>query len=113
MPVKSVPKGWNRLEPLHARLPLPWVVLLAFAAVIAHNGWGGAALALVLGRDNYPWPGRLLGITAEMVFPPRPRYERSSLVTRRLAALPDCPVASRQKLAHALPGLVGNLRHGR
>ncbi|CAK0816959.1 unnamed protein product, partial [Prorocentrum cordatum] len=65
-------KGWKRLAPGRARLPLPWEVVALIALELLLTGfWAMAAWTIITFRC-YLRPSELQRVTAEMLVPPVP-----------------------------------------
>ena len=60
-------QGWGKVDPLAARLPLPWPVVLALAAVAAMLKDLKLCIAILVAADGYLRPTDLLDIQPEDV----------------------------------------------
>ncbi|CAK0839605.1 unnamed protein product, partial [Prorocentrum cordatum] len=65
-------KGWKRLAPGRARLPLPWEVVALIALELLLTGFWAMAAWTIITFHCYLRPSELQRVTAEMLVPPVP-----------------------------------------
>ncbi|CAK0867888.1 unnamed protein product [Prorocentrum cordatum] len=65
-------KGWKRLAPGRARLPLPWEVVALIALELLLTGYWAMAAWTIITFHCYLRPSELQRVTAEMLAPPVP-----------------------------------------
>ncbi|CAK0806316.1 unnamed protein product, partial [Prorocentrum cordatum] len=65
-------KGWKRLAPRRARLPLPWEVVALIALELLLTGFWAMAAWTIITFHCYLRPSELQRVTAEMLVPPVP-----------------------------------------
>ncbi|CAK0855455.1 unnamed protein product, partial [Prorocentrum cordatum] len=65
-------KGWKRLAPGRARLPLPWEVVALIALEMLLTGFWAMAAWTIITFHCYLRPSELQRVTAEMLVPPVP-----------------------------------------